>query len=199
MRSPFLSNIDFNVFTFVPVTTNSREEISNPPQLPDHSELLNFPPPSRGVPHHRRDCTMCGRKQGFSTNIPPQNRQICTSCDVAIFNINDGSGLEIKYCKGCKRFKAWVEFHDKPMATKCACCRQRERQYYAKKIGDKEGASITIYEDKEMPAMPRSKPPWMQPRERPMIPPVLSHPMFTGRNRCVRLKEPIASAQKKWR
>lgn len=112
----------------------------------------------------------------------------------------NGSGLEIKYCKGCKRFKAWVEFHDKPMATKCACCRQRERQYYAKKVGDKEGPSINIYEDEKMSPIPRSQPSWIQPRDRPVIPmpPVLSYPMYAGRNRCVRLKEPIASMHKKW-
>lgn len=142
---------------------------------------------------------MCGKRQGFGANIPHQNRHICTSCDVAVFTINNGSGLEMKYCKGCKRFKAWVEFHDKPLATKCTCCRQRERQYYAKKTGDKEGASIKIYEDEKGSEVPRSKASWTQPVECPIISATFTYPLYSGRNRCVRLKEPIPSMHKKWR
>lgn len=64
--------------------------------------------------------------------IPRQNKGLCTSCDVAVWVIAD-SKTEIKWCKGCKNFKAWIAFGEKGLATKCVKCRERQREKYAAK------------------------------------------------------------------
>ncbi len=62
--------------------------------------------------------------------IPKQNKGLCTACDVAVWVIKD-SGIEIKWCKGCKNFRPWAAFGDKGLATKCLRCRERQREKYA--------------------------------------------------------------------
>jgi hypothetical protein len=62
--------------------------------------------------------------------IPRQNKGLCTVCDVTVWVIAD-SGLEIKWCKGCKNFRPWAAFGDKGLATKCVRCRERQREKYA--------------------------------------------------------------------
>lgn len=49
---------------------------------------------------------MCGSSE---FNIPKQNKGVCNNCDVAIWVVNP-SGMNIKWCKGCKNFKKWVMF-----------------------------------------------------------------------------------------
>lgn len=62
--------------------------------------------------------------------IPTQNKGLCTSCDVNVWVVTT-SGLEIKWCKGCKNFRPWAAFGDKGLATKCLRCRDRQREKYA--------------------------------------------------------------------
>jgi ferredoxin-like protein FixX len=62
--------------------------------------------------------------------IPKQNKGLCTACDVAVWIIKE-SGVEIKWCKGCKNFRPWAAFGDKGLATKCLRCRDRQREKYA--------------------------------------------------------------------
>jgi hypothetical protein len=62
--------------------------------------------------------------------IPRQNKGLCTACDVTVWVIAD-TGLEIKWCKGCKNFRPWAAFGDKGLATKCVRCRDRQREKYA--------------------------------------------------------------------
>jgi len=62
--------------------------------------------------------------------IPRQNKGLCTVCDVTVWVVTV-SGLEIKWCKGCKNFRPWAAFGDKGLATKCVRCRDRQREKYA--------------------------------------------------------------------
>jgi hypothetical protein len=62
--------------------------------------------------------------------IPRQNKGICTKCDVMVWTIAE-SGLQIKWCKGCKNFRTWAAFGEKGGATKCTKCRERQREKYA--------------------------------------------------------------------
>ena len=70
-------------------------------------------------------------------NIPTQNKGLCTICDVNVW-IVAASGLEIKWCKGCKNFRPWAAFGDKGLATKCVRCRERQREKYAMQKEEKE-------------------------------------------------------------
>jgi hypothetical protein len=86
--------------------------------------------------------------------IPRQNKGVCTSCDVTVWvwlgdipkeprsldgfdddyhnhnTNNESSGIEIKWCKGCKNFRPWVSFGMKGSATKCLRCRLRQKEKY---------------------------------------------------------------------
>ena len=68
----------------------------------------------------------------FTHIIPRQNKGLCTSCDVAVWVVTD-TKKEIKWCKGCKNFRAWAAFGEKGLATKCLRCRERQREKYANK------------------------------------------------------------------
>merc|ERR1712161_116056 len=70
-------------------------------------------------------------------NIPTQNKGLCTVCDVNVWIVT-ASGLEIKWCKGCKNFRPWAAFGDKGLATKCGRCRERQREKYALQKEEKE-------------------------------------------------------------
>jgi len=123
---------------------------------------------SPNVPNGMRCCVMCGQacqlsiagknKQkdksvGESSNnsrngsnggsgcavIPTQNKGLCTMCDVSVWIVTQ-SGLEIKWCKGCKNFRPWAAFGDKGLATKCVRCRERQREKYAVQKKEKEKA-----------------------------------------------------------
>jgi hypothetical protein len=69
--------------------------------------------------------------------IPSQNKGLCTLCDVNVW-IVASTGLEIKWCKGCKNFRPWASFGDKGLATKCLRCRDRQREKYAIQKEEKE-------------------------------------------------------------
>ena len=118
------------------------------------------------LPENMRCCVMCGgacacnstvvkgkctNKSGESSQhtrnenekaagfaiIPTQNKGLCTMCDVNVWVICT-SGLEIKWCKGCKNFRPWAAFGDKGLATKCLRCRERQREKYALQKEEKE-------------------------------------------------------------
>jgi len=72
-------------------------------------------------------------------NIPTQNKGLCTICDVNVWIVTS-TGLEIKWCKGCKNFRPWAAFGDKGLATKCVRCRERQREKYALQKEEKEKA-----------------------------------------------------------
>jgi Zn-finger nucleic acid-binding protein len=84
-----------------------------------------------------------GPDNSFAT-IPSQNKGLCTLCDVNVWIVLQ-SGLEIKWCKGCKNFRPWASFGEKGLATKCMRCRERQREKYAlekeKKERSKSGRS----------------------------------------------------------
>lgn len=60
-------------------------------------------------------------------------------CDVNVWVVT-ATGLEIKWCKGCKNFRPWAAFGDKGLATKCVRCRERQREKYALQKEEKERA-----------------------------------------------------------
>ena len=69
--------------------------------------------------------------------IPTQNKGLCTICDVNVWVVTQ-TGMEIKWCKGCKNFRPWAAFGDKGLATKCVKCRNRQREKYAMQKEAKE-------------------------------------------------------------
>jgi hypothetical protein len=75
--------------------------------------------------------------------IPTQNKGLCTLCDVNVWIVVN-SGLEIKWCKGCKNFRPWAAFGDKGLATKCLRCRERQREKYALQKEEKEKQRVTV-------------------------------------------------------
>jgi hypothetical protein len=125
-------------------------------KLPDFVQLVNYPDHlTRGKHEGHKHCVMCGhlRVANFSkleTNhhhhqsskmtssssnptshiIPRQNKGVCTMCDIAVWMLTSHH-VEIKWCKGCKNFKPWENFGEKPQATKCAKCRIRQKEKYA--------------------------------------------------------------------
>lgn len=76
--------------------------------------------------------------------IPSQNKGLCTSCDVNVWVVNNGSNIQIKWCKGCKNFRTWASFGEKGLATKCLRCRERQREKYAMQKEEKERARSMI-------------------------------------------------------
>ncbi|GAX11129.1 hypothetical protein FisN_9Hh221 [Fistulifera solaris] len=85
---------------------------------------------------NRRGSTDGGEDDGAMHIIPRQNKGVCTACDVAVWavagaKLEDGTPIEIKWCKGCKNFRPWAAFGDKGMATKCVRCRTRQKEKYA--------------------------------------------------------------------
>ncbi len=69
--------------------------------VPAFCQLVNFP-----TARYFGNCVMCDESD-FS--IPKQNKGVCNNCDVAIWVINPG-GMQIKWCKGCKNFRKWIDF-----------------------------------------------------------------------------------------
>jgi hypothetical protein len=82
-----------------------------------------------------------GDKSSGYAIIPTQNKGLCTLCDVNVWVVSS-SGLEIKWCKGCKNFRPWAAFGDKGLATKCLRCRDRQREKYALQKEEKEKARL---------------------------------------------------------
>jgi len=147
--------------------THFQGEINRDGRIPDFSFLTNFNPTRPGpFPEGTKCCVMCGEhrscNQGKSTKtksmkssdeysqdsvvIPSQNKGLCTMCDVKIWVIKECE-TQIKWCKGCKNFKDWSTFGEKGGATKCTCCRDRQKQKYAaskKRKLDKLHAAETV-------------------------------------------------------
>ena len=84
-----------------------------------------------------------GDKSSGYAIIPTQNKGLCTLCDVNVWVVVT-TGLEIKWCKGCKNFRPWAAFGDKGLATKCLRCRERQREKYALQKEEKEKARAAI-------------------------------------------------------
>ena len=70
-------------------------------ELPAFCQLVNFP-----TARYYGNCVMCDEAE---FPIPKQNKGVCNNCDVAIWVVNP-SGMNIKWCKGCKNFRKWVDF-----------------------------------------------------------------------------------------
>lgn len=120
--------------------------------LPHFSSLTNYTPSTKSKRISTfRECVMCGilrpanvPKKGASVNvpiIPVQNKGLCTDCDVGVWMLND-TFTEIKWCKGCKNFKKWIDFGGKLTATKCESCRERQREKYREKCENREKESM---------------------------------------------------------
>jgi Zn-finger nucleic acid-binding protein len=101
-----------------------RCEVDNAPdvELPAFCQLVNFP-----TGRYYGNCVMCDESE-FS--IPKQNKGVCNNCDVAIWVVNP-SGMTIKWCKGCKNFRKWVDFGMKGYSSKCDRCRTQQATRYA--------------------------------------------------------------------
>ena len=92
------------------------------------------------APRNSNGQDMMGDKCGYAI-IPTQNKGLCTLCDVNVWVVVN-TGLEIKWCKGCKNFRPWAAFGDKGLATKCLRCRERQREKYALQKEEKEKARL---------------------------------------------------------
>jgi hypothetical protein len=88
----------------------------------------------------RRTQRLMEKQSGFAI-IPTQNKGLCTLCDVNVWVVCQ-TGLEIKWCKGCKNFRPWAAFGDKGLATKCLRCRERQREKYALQKEEKDKARV---------------------------------------------------------
>jgi hypothetical protein len=73
--------------------------------------------------------------------IPTQNKGVCTICDVKVWVVTS-SGMEIKWCKGCKNFRPWAAFGEKGHATKCLRCRDRQKEKYASQKEEKDKSAV---------------------------------------------------------
>ena len=93
------------------------------------------------VPRNNNGQDHLGDKNSGYAIIPTQNKGLCTLCDVNVWVVAN-SGLEIKWCKGCKNFRPWAAFGDKGLATKCLRCRERQREKYALQKEEKEKARL---------------------------------------------------------
>ena len=96
-------------------------------------------PASAAADETKRGCVMCGRHNKAVT-LPSQNKNVCTACDVTVW-VHSASGLQIKWCKGCKNFKTWASFGSKGHLTKCLQCRDqqnkiRQNKVYAERMAD---------------------------------------------------------------
>lgn len=124
-------------------------------KIPPFQQLVNYPHSSqRKRWSEEMRCVMCGEKHFTSHGsrlaaqsqvagspdsdnmyiIPKQNKGLCTACDNSVWKVRK-TGQEIKWCKGCKNFKAWEAFGDKYLATKCVKCREKQKEKYARKTG----------------------------------------------------------------
>lgn len=163
MKPPIPSKFqgDMNKFKDVAVP-----DFNNLVNFPCHMNQKSAP-----APDGTRNCVMCGHScpcttggkqkgknnshpladnnqnkgaSGMNNNfaiIPSQNKGLCTLCDVNVWIVVH-SGLEIKWCKGCKNFRPWAAFGEKGLATKCVRCRERQREKYAMEKEKKERAKL---------------------------------------------------------
>ena len=111
-----------------------RCEVDNAPdvEIPTFCELVNFP-----TARYYQNCVMCDESE---YTIPKQNKGVCNNCDVAIWVVNP-SGMQIKWCKGCKNFRKWVEFGTKGFSSKCDRCRRQQAVRYSIQKNKGEGGN----------------------------------------------------------
>lgn len=95
------------------------------------------------APHNSNGQDHLGDKNSGYAIIPSQNKGLCTLCDVNVWVVAH-TGLEIKWCKGCKNFRPWAAFGDKGLATKCLRCRERQREKYALQKEEKEKTRVVM-------------------------------------------------------
>ena len=69
------------------------------------------PPAGAAADETKRGCVMCGR-HNKAVAIPSQNKNVCTACEVTVW-VYSASGLQIKWCKGCKKFLPLFAFAQK--------------------------------------------------------------------------------------
>ena len=122
-----------------------RCEVDNAPdvEIPTFCELVNFP-----TARYYQNCVMCDESE---YTIPKQNKGVCNNCDVAIWVVNP-SGMQIKWCKGCKNFRKWVEFGTKGFSSsKCDRCRRQQAVRYSIQKNKGEGGN-TMEEESERQA-----------------------------------------------
>ncbi|KAL3815537.1 hypothetical protein ACHAXA_004182 [Cyclostephanos tholiformis] len=111
-----------------------RCDVDNAPdvELPAFCQLVNFP-----TARYYGNCVMCDESE---YSIPKQNKGVCNNCDVAIWVVNP-SGMNIKWCKGCKNFRKWVDFGMKGYSSKCDRCRCQQATRYANQKSKDGGTS----------------------------------------------------------
>eukprot|EP00339_Tiarina_fusa_P029700 CAMPEP_0117039884 /NCGR_PEP_ID=MMETSP0472-20121206/27952_1 /TAXON_ID=693140 ORGANISM="Tiarina fusus, Strain LIS" /NCGR_SAMPLE_ID=MMETSP0472 /ASSEMBLY_ACC=CAM_ASM_000603 /LENGTH=502 /DNA_ID=CAMNT_0004750475 /DNA_START=302 /DNA_END=1810 /DNA_ORIENTATION=+ len=120
-----------------PCSTGTKKKggtLTNASCKANKSDSCLAPRSSNGQDH------LMGDKNGYAI-IPTQNKGLCTLCDVNVWVVVN-TGLEIKWCKGCKNFRPWAAFGDKGLATKCLRCRERQREKYALQKEEKEKARM---------------------------------------------------------
>eukprot|EP00574_Skeletonema_japonicum_P006619 CAMPEP_0201736512 /NCGR_PEP_ID=MMETSP0593-20130828/40052_1 /ASSEMBLY_ACC=CAM_ASM_000672 /TAXON_ID=267983 /ORGANISM="Skeletonema japonicum, Strain CCMP2506" /LENGTH=334 /DNA_ID=CAMNT_0048230293 /DNA_START=41 /DNA_END=1045 /DNA_ORIENTATION=+ len=104
-------------------------------EVPAFCQLVNFP-----TARYFGNCVMCDDSE-FS--IPKQNKGVCNNCDVAIWVVNP-SGMQIKWCKGCKNFRKWIDFGVKGYSSKCERCRTQQASRYASQKAKNENMTATV-------------------------------------------------------
>ena len=131
-----------------------------PPPLPpksDENEFLKQAPTPAfqavvNFPNARfsGNCVMCDESD---FPVPNQNKGVCNNCDSAVW-VFTPAGIQVKWCKGCKNFRKWLDFGAKVRSTfgwvfkhcriksltrvslkgyssKCQNCRTSQAQRYA--------------------------------------------------------------------
>jgi len=105
----------------LPPKADSSEALTQA-EVPTFQQVVNFPN-SKYLAH----CVMCDETE---YPIPSQNKGVCNNCDSAVW-IFSSTGMQIKWCKGCKNFRKWLDFGEKGYSSKCQNCRTSQAQRYA--------------------------------------------------------------------
>jgi hypothetical protein len=87
-----------------PLPPKADSHDTNAMAVPEFTSLVNFP-----NARFSAKCVMCDEDEYA---IPNQNKGVCNNCDSAVW-IYVENGMQIKWCKGCKNFRRWVDFGDK--------------------------------------------------------------------------------------
>jgi len=115
-------------------STKTREGPKTPRQYhqqpPNQQEVLSAAAAGASPRSAKKIAADSGGSNNLNAIIPTQNKGLCTLCDINVWVVT-ATGLEIKWCKGCKNFKPWAAFGEKGLATKCLPCRDRQRERYA--------------------------------------------------------------------
>lgn len=78
--------------------------------VPTFQQVVNFPNSK-----YLGNCVMCDESE---FPIPSQNKGVCNNCDSAVW-IFSSMGMQIKWCKGCKNFRKWLDFGEKVRNISC--------------------------------------------------------------------------------